>query len=215
MYSARDYAPVNQGQLKLMATAAFDELTANLPGGVGDMTGPDGTGFKLTTLINSWSKLQPDGTRVPVPGKNTADFAAVNLGQLKNVALLFYDRLIEAGYTNQYPWAGSPGDPMDYAMVNIGQMKYLFRFDVAYDSDKNGLPDWWEIKYFGKIGQDPQAKSPAGDGYTLLQEYKMGRNPLHGTQAQKSGRPTAVPCRSQSAIDSLHARPGGWQNWPH
>ncbi len=41
--TASDYATVNAGQLKNMATAAFNELQANLPGGVGNMTAPSGT----------------------------------------------------------------------------------------------------------------------------------------------------------------------------
>ena len=51
------------------------------------------------------------------------------------------------------------------------------RVGVDGDSDGNGLPDWWELKYFGAIGQDPNA-DPDGDGLTNLQEYAMGTNPL-------------------------------------
>lgn len=47
---------------------------------------------------------------------------------------------------------------------------------VGVDSDSNGLPDWWEIKYFGAIGQNPSA-DPDGDGLTNLQEYQRGTNP--------------------------------------
>jgi hypothetical protein len=45
------------------------------------------------------------------------------------------------------------------------------------DSDSNGLADWWEIRYFGAIGQNPSA-DPDGDGLTNLQEYQAGTNPL-------------------------------------
>ncbi|MGZ4972334.1 MAG: FG-GAP repeat domain-containing protein, partial [Limisphaerales bacterium] len=47
----------------------------------------------------------------------------------------------------------------------------------SQDSDTNGLPDWFEISYFGSIGQDPNA-DPDGDGYTLAQEFAFGLNPL-------------------------------------
>jgi hypothetical protein len=45
------------------------------------------------------------------------------------------------------------------------------------DSDGNGLPDAWELLYFGQIGADPNADSD-GDGLTNLQEYEQGRNPV-------------------------------------
>ena len=46
------------------------------------------------------------------------------------------------------------------------------------DTDLNWLPDSWELQFFGAIGQNPNALAPAGDGYTILQEYDLGRSPL-------------------------------------
>jgi hypothetical protein len=45
------------------------------------------------------------------------------------------------------------------------------------DSDGNGMADWWEIRYFGAMGQNPAA-DPDGDGLTNLQEYNARTNPL-------------------------------------
>ena len=53
----------------------------------------------------------------------------------------------------------------------------------SVDSDHNGLPDAWEIKYFGHIGVDPNA-DPDGDGLTNLQEYQRGTDP---TKADTDG----------------------------
>jgi hypothetical protein len=50
----------------------------------------------------------------------------------------------------------------------------------AFDADSDGLPDAWEIQYFGSIN-DPRATpnaDPDGDGFTNLQEYYAGTNPL-------------------------------------
>jgi Bacterial Ig domain len=44
------------------------------------------------------------------------------------------------------------------------------------DSDDNGLPDLWELTYFGKIGNDPGA-DPDHDGLTNLQEYQQTTDP--------------------------------------
>lgn len=49
-------------------------------------------------------------------------------------------------------------------------------FTIGPVTDTNGLPDAWEILYFGIAGQDPNA-DPDGDGRTNLQEYLLGTNP--------------------------------------
>jgi len=110
-----DFAAVNQGQLKWIATKAYEEFDAKLTGGAGS---------NVTALVNS-----------PV---NFNNYLTVNHGQLKNVAKPFYDRLWElgmthaypAGVTTQYPWDSSTNAPSDYKVANIGQLKYLFSFEL-------------------------------------------------------------------------------------
>jgi len=50
------------------------------------------------------------------------------------------------------------------------------------DSDHNGLPDAWELQYFGHLGVDPNAVTTNGDGLTNLQEFQLGRNPTKAAQ---------------------------------
>jgi alpha-tubulin suppressor-like RCC1 family protein len=45
------------------------------------------------------------------------------------------------------------------------------------DTDHLGIPDSWQIEYFGAIGIDPNAQSPGGSGLTNLQAYQWGYNP--------------------------------------
>jgi hypothetical protein len=55
----------------------------------------------------------------------------------------------------------------------------LFTVLPATDSDNDGLPDAWEISFFGSIGA-PQAAPDAdadGDGATNLQEFQAGTRP--------------------------------------
>ena len=47
---------------------------------------------------------------------------------------------------------------------------------VALDSDGNGMPDYWQLRYFGHLGVDPNA-DPDGDGISNLQEYQYGIDP--------------------------------------
>ena len=56
------------------------------------------------------------------------------------------------------------GDPID-----IGADEYR-------DSDHDGLPDWWEMQYFGTLSRDGTGDYD-GDGLTDQQEYDLGTNP--------------------------------------
>ena len=178
--AARTITRRSTKRFKQIATAAYEELKTKLPGGVGDMTAPNGTGYRLTLLINTWSTPQTTGTRIVTPGANTNDYAAVNLGQLKNVAKLFYDRLIEVGCADTYPWENSSNPPNDYAMANIGQVKNLFAWDfVDGDMNRNGIPDWWELQYFNnRLLATAELDGDAdGDGISNADEFYAGTNP--------------------------------------
>jgi thrombospondin type 3 repeat protein len=158
--TAQDYAAVNHGQVKNIAKAAAAELDANLHGGAGDA---------LHALIQGWAS----------PAPATDDYAPVNLGQLKSIGKLFYDRLIQEGYTDKYPWADSLKPADDFAMANIGQVKNLFAFDLQ---QWNSLPEWWRMKYFGTLDVSPTADSD-GDGLTNLDEFKLGTDPTKSSTA--------------------------------
>lgn len=45
------------------------------------------------------------------------------------------------------------------------------------DSDKDGLPDWWEVRYFGAITEQSGGDDYDHDGYTNLQEFASGTDP--------------------------------------
>ena len=46
------------------------------------------------------------------------------------------------------------------------------------DSNGNGIPDWWEMKYFGNLNQ-PALADYDGDGVANLDEYLEGTNPTN------------------------------------
>ncbi len=139
-----DYAPVALGQLKWIASNACDELQTNLPGGAG-------TG--VIALIRGFSL--------------TNNYSPANQGQLKRTATPFYDRLIEEGYTNAYPWTPGTSDDADFAPASQGQVKNAFSFDLSYDIDADGLPGWWEQLY----GLNPTSPVPSeGEGWWKFDE---------------------------------------------
>jgi hypothetical protein len=115
-----DYAFLNQGQLKQFALAGLAELEERLP---------DGAGPELHALLNLWSRLDATGQRVPVASPLADDYAVVNIGQLKAVAMPFRQRLAEAGILLPDPFTNTA--PEDYALANIGQAKQLFQVDLT------------------------------------------------------------------------------------
>jgi Bacterial Ig domain/Bacterial TSP3 repeat len=65
-----------------------------------------------------------------------------------------------------FDFAGNLSAPSDRVSVRT----------QAADADANGLPDFWEQKYFPQGGVDPNADDD-GDGISNLEEYRQGSNP--------------------------------------
>ena len=70
-------------------------------------------------------------------------------------------------------------------------------FPTSQDTDGDGLPDWWEYRYFGN--SDPSADAdPDGDGLTLAEEYRYESNPvvsnsfISGGVSMRNSEPTLV-----------------------
>ena len=54
--------------------------------------------------------------------------------------------------------------------------KYLMAKYALGDSDGDGMPDWWEQKYFGDLSHNGTADTD-GDGLSDLDEFRYGTNP--------------------------------------
>ena len=51
-----------------------------------------------------------------------------------------------------------------------------YKAAISADSDGDGLPDVWELKYFPNLSADPNADSD-GDHLTNIEEYRIGTDP--------------------------------------
>jgi len=54
-----------------------------------------------------------------------------------------------------------------------------YKGEPVADADRDGIPDWWEVKY-GLDASDPSdaAKDCNGDGYTNIEKYVNGLDPV-------------------------------------
>jgi hypothetical protein len=181
---ADDFGVANIGQLKLIASKAAEEMEAAHPA--------PGVGPDIEELVAAWS---------PWIG-NTArdDYAILNLGQLKSVATLFYDRLEDFDYSGpplsvgkRVPWSDDDEtDDDDFAAVNLGQLKRVFSFSFASvlaagDSDGDGLLDSWEMANFGNLTRDGSGDWNA-DGLLDRDAFRFGLDPKGGDESQVAGK---------------------------
>jgi len=72
---------------------------------------------------------------------------------------------------------------------------------IDQDNDGNGLPDWWELQYYGAGGQDPDADED-GDGFTVAEEYADRTSPLDGDQYP------AAPVIDHTPLGEIQTHPG-------
>lgn len=102
-----------------------------------------------------------------------------------------------------YRLRGQHGRPLPDAPIAGLPQGWITLVDPQTDRDANGLPDWWEERFFGgPTGTDPAA-DPDGDGMANWHEYVAGTDPLESASALRVrlGRPTEETVLLQ--IDSV------------
>ena len=81
-------------------------------------------------------------------------------------------------------WPAANQEPTPFIVPQLARTSlFLWVRDwTGVDENANGIPDWWEYKYFGQLGVNPDA-DPDGDGFSNLQEYQAGTDPLNADSA--------------------------------
>ena len=113
---------------------------------------------------------------------NSDNYAPATVGQLKNVASLFYTRLDEFdGPARPLPWYGVT-HPENAAPITIGQLKraFAFQFTASFlaqnaNAGSGAPPPWW-ISYYGLQNSNSSTDSDF-DGIPDLGEYATGSDP--------------------------------------
>jgi hypothetical protein len=128
------------------------------------------------TIYRLSPSLGPTGTSVTITG--------ANFGAMQGASTVAFNGLAavvtgwgDSGVVAQVPAAASTGV---VTVVVAGAASNGVTFTVGpSDSDADGLPDWWELQYFGNLDQGAGG-DPDGDGISNLQEFRQGRNPAKG-----------------------------------
>jgi len=68
----------------------------------------------------------------------------------------------------------------DFRTTNAIYSKML-RVRSWIDSNGGGIPDWWQLRYFGNVDIDPYG-NPEGDGWNNIQKFQNGMNPFRWYQ---------------------------------
>ena len=66
--------------------------------------------------------------------------------------------------------------PISVSQPDDGSENLFLRIRSWIDSDDIGIPDWWQLQYFGYVGIDPDA-DPTGDGIDNWEAFVEGINP--------------------------------------
>ncbi len=177
-----DLGPANLGQLRYFTSQAAKYLDWKLKD-IG------GAGPAITQVLDN---LKAD---------QTGDTAPITVEQLEEAAQPYYDRLNAVGYnttvdiqkrvggdvawTSPYPWNPVKADAAGNTTAQVGQLKFVFGFDlirfkIADDlsTNREGLPDKWIVAH-GLDPFDPNTASedPDKDDLNNMEEYQSNSDP--------------------------------------
>jgi alpha-tubulin suppressor-like RCC1 family protein len=112
---------------------------------------------------DSWNQLGDNGQDT-----SSAPFLLTCVSNVTAIAGGEKSSMISTADGSIYVW-GSSGSGQSALPV-------LVDLYTNYSTDDSGLPDWWQMLYFGHLGVDPNG-DPDGDGRSNLMEYQDGTNP--------------------------------------
>lgn len=191
--------PLRPGNVYYLGVRALSDSSFTISSTTGTSIALDGTiafmGGYVTNLIPPGGVLRyridvPDDARRWSQGAVHASTVKLYLdqGSLPTMTTLdhWYSTIANstnnrALYNSSWPWL--PGYAYFLAVTNTSAsaQPFSFRMDGKNcsndDFDNDGLPDCWEIAWFGSIYTYGANSDPDGDGLTNLQEFLLGTDP--------------------------------------
>jgi hypothetical protein len=113
-------------------------------------------------------------------GLNAADLSTINLPFNSDIKML--DDSVSFFRRSEYMSYARNRDTLEgLTFGDIFLERLLAAYPTPLDWDRDGLPDEWEMQYFGAVtGADPLSDQDQ-DGFSNLQEYTAGTNPTNST----------------------------------
>ena len=124
-----------------------------------------------TTVVQSQDSYQisdPAGIYAPIL---TAENYLAASSPYRDVGTTSINSFLLAELQTMTTYAPQDGGWPDTNAPDLG-----YHYPVNEDSDHDGLPDWWEWKYFGNYTHTGSELDVNGN--TLVSDYQNGRNPL-------------------------------------
>jgi len=128
------------------------------------------TGFIGGTITNAYSSEPIEGVRIKTDGKISALSFSDGAYFMVHPAGTFTITAEAPGYA-----------PASFSGVLVGEGGTTIQnIALSYpnDSDGDGMPDWWEVQYFGNLDRDGTGDWD-GDGLIDLAEFEYGTNPTN------------------------------------
>ena len=125
-----------------------------------------------------WLQLLPPGTNAITSDTNSIAFILHNAIPDTAYDILSKQTLRDAAWNVEMSLLGVAGQTSISNAVSLtGQTSlFLMARNASLDSMDIGIPDWWQLQYFGYVGIDPYG-DPDHDGWNNLQEYRNKTNP--------------------------------------
>ena len=106
----------------------------------------------------------------------TNSFVAPETGALLGKTYVFACWYLDGARQPAAP--GVALNPIPSINMAAPHLAYAFYVDITQDSGTNGIPDWWEYRYFGTNNWS-SATDDDHDGFTTAQEYADRTDPLN------------------------------------
>ncbi len=214
------------------ATVNFPEVVLGyLPGGasyassltvansiVGGLSGIESTLNSLGGAVTDTASVEADAGMFQTAA--AAHYYLAPNSPYRNVGTTAIDSGLLAELQTLTTYAPQDGGAPDTNAPDLG-----YHYPVNEDSDHDGLPDWWEWKYFGSFDQGQKYRYDAlyhywafdglddydGDGVSNLQEYQNGTDPnkirftLISTNDFVNHTNVAVQIRLEGGVPSYYA----------
>jgi len=161
----------------------YGEITLKVEPKDIDLSNPSNINVNSEPILLITGDVVPDGTLITVQSLNKNTSEIENFGTIitqdedpntEGIQVITKDGKIS--FVILPPSKQGSGLIIAKSIKGEAEGKSSFNVLRNIDSDNNGLPDYWEIEYFGTIGQSPN-DDPDNDGLSNLEEYNNKTNP--------------------------------------